>query len=28
VNEEWTISGVVSWSETATTVGELGIDCP
>ncbi len=27
-NEEWTISGVVSWSETATTVGELGIDCP
>jgi len=26
-NEEWTISGVVSWSETATTVGELGIDC-
>jgi len=27
-NEEWTISGEVSWTETATTVGELGIDCP
>tara|TARA_Y100001968_G_scaffold131564_1_gene120061 strand:+ start:539 stop:973 length:435 start_codon:yes stop_codon:yes gene_type:complete len=28
VNEEWTISGRVFWTDTTTTVGELGIDCP
>jgi hypothetical protein len=27
-NEDWTISGVVSWSSTHTTVGELAVDCP
>jgi|GEM_PF-5897191 len=27
-NEDWTISGVVSWSSTHTTVGELAVNCP
>jgi hypothetical protein len=26
--ESWTISGVVSWSSTDTTVGELALNCP